>query len=83
MSELLSVDTVLNRILTQVSTLPEERVPTAEALGRVLTRGIVAEQNIPPFANSSMDGYAVRAADVGAASRENPVQLAVVEDIQA
>jgi molybdopterin molybdotransferase len=58
-------------------------VPTPEALGRVLAQDIVAAADIPPFANSGMDGYAVRAADSVSAALDSPVQLTVVADIPA
>ena len=41
-----------------------EATPLAEAAGLVLATDLVAPIDLPPFANSAMDGYAVRAADV-------------------
>src|SRR5213593_1644780 len=63
--------------------LPErqERVPTAEALGRVLAEAQVSPEDLPPFRRSLMDGYAVRAADTTGATPETPRLLAVVADI--
>jgi molybdopterin molybdotransferase len=49
-----------------------ERLPLAEADGRVLAEPIVATADVPPFARAAMDGYAVRAADTAGASRERP-----------
>lgn len=63
--------------------LPAERVTLDEALGRVLADNLTSDVNVPPFANSSMDGFAVRAVDVAAAQTEAPVTLAVVMDIPA
>lgn len=60
-----------------------EHVPIAEALGRVLALDAIATTSIPPFANSSMDGYAVRAADVHQAAAEHPVTLTVIGDVRA
>ena len=54
-------------------------VAAEEALGRVLAADIVAAEEVPPFANSAVDGYAVRAADVAAV----PVELAVVGEVAA
>ena len=54
-------------------------VAAEEALGRVLAADIVAAEAVPPFANSAVDGYAVRAADVAAV----PVELAVVGEVAA
>ena len=80
---MLSVDEALARILNEFRTLPAEEVDVAGALGRVLAQDVRAELNLPPFANSSMDGYAVKAADVAAASADQPIALQVVADIPA
>jgi molybdopterin molybdotransferase len=80
---LLTVDEVLQRILGRITALPAEEVPVPQSLGRTLAEDIVAPANIPSFANSGMDGYAVRAADVGTASPGSPVRLSVVGDILA
>jgi molybdopterin molybdotransferase len=58
-------------------------VPLLDALGRVLAAPVVARESLPPFANSSMDGYALRAADVASAAKDNAVVLRVVGDIAA
>jgi molybdopterin molybdotransferase len=52
-----------------------EEVPLDEAAGRVLAADLVAHSNIPPFDRSSMDGYALRAADTHGASESKPKQL--------
>jgi molybdopterin molybdotransferase len=83
LNELLPVDDALRRILSQIVTLPAEDTPVVQTLGRVLAEDIIARVNVPPFANSSMDGYAVRAGDVKGASRDTPVKLTVVMDIRA
>src|SRR5260370_41645600 len=57
-----------------------ERVPTAEALGRVLAEGVASPEDLPPFRRSLMDGYAARAADTTGASPEAPGMLAEVTD---
>jgi molybdopterin molybdotransferase len=80
---MLTVDHALAKILEAFQRLPAERIPLAEGLGRVLAQSVTAAQDLPPFPNSSMDGYAVRAADVASASRDVPVRLTVVEDIPA
>ncbi len=54
-------------------------LPLAEALGKVLASDVIATIDLPPFANSAMDGYAVRAADVASL----PAQLPVSRDIPA
>src|SRR5688572_26280650 len=83
MTSLLSVDDALARILAGIARLPAESVPLDDALSRVLAEDIRADINIPPFANSSMDGFAVRADDVAGASPEHPSMLRVVMDIPA
>ncbi len=61
----------------------EETVPIDVALGRVLARPVVASVTLPPWDNSAMDGYAVGAADVAAASDDAPVRLAVSGEVPA
>lgn len=63
--DLLPVEDALARILAAVEPLPREIVPLTEALGRVTAEPITARRTQPPVAVSAMDGYAVRAADVG------------------
>ena len=83
MTELLNVDQALAQVLRHIEMLPAETVDLPGALGRVLADNIVAEGDLPPFPNSSMDGYAVRSEDVQAASQEHPVHLVVSMDIPA
>ncbi len=63
--------------------MPAERVPLREARGRVLAEPLVAGVALPPFDNSAMDGYAVRAADLAGAADGEPVALPVAADIPA
>ncbi|MFC1925911.1 gephyrin-like molybdotransferase Glp, partial [Chloroflexota bacterium] len=58
-----------------------ERVATTEALGRVLSEDISAPENLPSFSRSSMDGYAVLAADTHGASDSLPAYLRVIGEI--
>lgn len=83
MSNVLSVEDALARILADITPLEAERVPLANAFERVLAEPLIADVNLPPFANSGMDGFAVLASDVATASAESPVNLAVVMDIPA
>ena len=80
---MLSVAEALERVLTGVSVLDRESVPLAMALGRVLAEPVVAGREIPPWDNSSMDGYAVRGADTRSASAGRPVTLTVVGEVTA
>jgi len=83
LADLLTVDQALEQILTHFNRLPAEHVALSQALGRTLADDIQAEASLPPFANSSMDGYAVRAADVTGADKAHPAHLQVVMDIPA
>jgi molybdopterin molybdotransferase len=58
-----------------------EAVPTAQALGRVLAEDTVAPADLPHFARSAMDGYAVRAEDTHGATEGLPAYLKVVGEI--
>lgn len=82
-ADLLNVDVALQRILERISQLPDESVRTEDSLGRVLAQDVIAHVAIPPFPNSSMDGYALRAVDTASASAEQPVRLRVVSDVPA
>ena len=71
---MLTVEGALEGILSRVGPLSAERVEIMGALGRVLAEPIVSRATIPPWPNSSMDGYAVRAQDTNG----EPVELAIV-----
>ena len=66
-------------VLNAMVRLPSEQVDVWDAVGRVTTRPCVSEVFVPPFANSAMDGFAVRASDV----KRTPVALTVNEDVAA
>lgn len=78
-----SVQEASAKILAGVHALGAERVPLREAVGRVLADDVLSPIDHPPWDNSSMDGYAVRAADVAFASESNPVKLPVLETVRA
>ncbi|MDX9829683.1 MAG: molybdopterin molybdotransferase MoeA [Anaerolineae bacterium] len=80
---MISVEEALAEILSHVRPLNPERVAILDALGRVLAEEVVSDIDIPPFDNSAMDGYAVRAADVAGASPESPMRLAVTGSVAA
>lgn len=63
--------------------LPVETVPLVLAAGRILAQPIVAGQDIPPAANSAMDGFAVRAEDLATATIETPATLRVIGEASA
>jgi molybdopterin molybdotransferase len=79
----LSVAEALERVLARVPVLGHERIPLARGLGRVLAEAVVAGRQIPPWDNSSMDGYALRADDTREASRARPARLTVVGEVAA
>ena len=80
---MLSVEEARQRMLDTIPILPSEKREILACSGYVLAEAVRAAENIPPFDNSAMDGYAVRAADVKNASEENPAVLSVVETIAA
>ena len=71
------------RIVEAVRRQPPLRVPLDDALDAVLAEDVVSRLDIPAWANSAMDGYAVRAADVRGASPDRPVRLRVIERVPA
>jgi molybdopterin molybdotransferase len=77
------LDEAVSHVLGGCAPLPPRRVPTAGALGLVLAGDVVAAEAVPPFANSAMDGYAVRAADTAGAGPGSPVTLPVVAEVAA
>jgi molybdopterin molybdotransferase len=68
-----------SEVLSSVGLLGVEHVPIWQAHGRVLAADVVAPESVPPFANSAMDGFAVRGADVSAAG----AVLEVIGDLPA
>jgi molybdenum cofactor synthesis domain-containing protein len=72
-----------NLILATVPRLPAVAVPLSEALGLVTAEALTATEPIPPFANTGVDGYAVRAADTAGASAEAPARLRIVDELPA
>jgi molybdopterin molybdotransferase len=74
----LSVPEAQARILARFRRGAAEVVGLDAALGRALAADVVAMRDLPPFTNSAMDGYAVRAADTTEASTNAPVSLDVV-----
>ena len=80
---MLSVRDALNALLQSVEPLAPEHVPLLQSVGRVLAEDVSADLDNPPFDNSAMDGYAVRAADVAEASSAHPVVLEALGDVPA
>ena len=65
MAELQPIETALDALLAEVMPLAVERVALNDAAGRVLAEPVTATLDVPPFNNSAMDGYALRAVDAG------------------
>src|SRR5574337_171914 len=60
---MISVEEALERILAEIAPLPAIKVPLSNALGHVLAEDIISQEDIPPFANSAMDGFALLSHD--------------------
>ncbi len=80
---MISVEEALEYILRHFKPLEPEKVSIVDALDRVLAEDIYSDMDIPPFDNSAMDGYALRATDIAGASQDSPVTLCVVADLAA
>ncbi len=78
-----SVDTYLAEIGSSISALPPRQLSLADADGAVLAGDVTARYPLPPFDNSAMDGYAVRAADTAGTTAEAPVLLPVAAEVAA
>ncbi len=81
--DMLSVEQALERVLALVHELDTEKALLLSADGQTLAADVRAPFAVPALANSAMDGYAVRAADVTGASETRPVSLRVVGLVQA
>ncbi len=66
-------------VLDRVRALPAVTIALSDAVGSVLLGAVVAGEDVPPFVNSAVDGYAVRAADTASV----PVELAVIDEVAA
>lgn len=80
---LISVEEALQIILAQIEPVETELISLAQGVHRVVGETIISQVNVPPFANSAMDGYAVIAADSRGASPEIPIRLQVIDNIPA
>ncbi|MFJ3903270.1 gephyrin-like molybdotransferase Glp [Streptomyces sp. NPDC090025] len=78
-----SVDEHLSDVLAAVAPLEPIELQLLDAQGCVLVEDVTVPVALPPFDNSSMDGYAVRVADVAGASEEFPAVLTVIGDVAA
>lgn len=76
---MISVEQAVVLVLKQIRTLPTEEIGLLQARGRVLAESMRAGRQVPPFANSAMDGFAVRWRDVA----QTPATLRVIETVAA
>lgn len=79
----ISLDEAIGHVLDRCEPLDPRSVPLDLAAGCVAAEPFVAAEAVPPFANSAMDGYAVRAGDVAEAAPGRPVRLRVVATVLA
>jgi molybdopterin molybdotransferase len=77
------LDEARAHVLERVAPLAPRLVAVHEAAGLVLAEAVAAPADVPPFANTAMDGYAVQAADTSGASDASPVRLPVVAEVAA
>jgi len=76
-------DTAIDRFCRHLDLHPlgAETVPLSQALGRVLARSVLADVDVPGFDRSSVDGFAVRAADTVGASEREPKALGLNSEV--
>ena len=78
----ISLDEARRRLDANVRPITRtDRLPLSEAAGRVAACDVAASVDVPPFARSAMDGYAVVAADTERANRHSPARLRIVDRI--
>ena len=80
---LVTLEETRDAILAAVPRLPVVQCAAADAVGLVLAADVVTAEAVPPFANTAMDGYALRAADTATATEDAPARLVVVDDLAA
>jgi molybdopterin molybdotransferase len=81
--DLVPFDQAREAVLGRLAPLPPREVPLGDALGCVLAADVTAAEDLPPFANSAMDGFAVRAADLAGAGEREPVALDLTGEVFA
>lgn len=83
MKEMISLEEARGLVLSRVEPLPVESVPLLDAVGRVSACDLRSDIDIAPFAHSAMDGFAVHAGDLAAATEDSPVEMDVIAEIAA
>ena len=70
-------------VLERLAPLPVREAGLADALGAVLATDVAAAEDLPPFANSAMDGFAVRGTDLAGAGESSPTPLRITGEVFA
>ena len=83
MPQLIELEEARRIVIESSAPLAPEAVPLESALGRGLAEQITSDVAIPPFDNSAMDGFAVRAEDTASAAEGEPVTLRVAGESRA
>ena len=79
----MSVEEAFDRIMASFSALEPVERPLLDTLGQVLAEEVLSPLDLPPLANSAMDGYAVRSQDIQGASPDSPKSLNVIGIVAA
>jgi len=80
---MISADEARNIIFREAKGIDSEVVTLSEAHNRILSSDVQSNDDIPPFNNSSMDGYAVRSIDTLACSKKNHIDLKIAGEVAA
>ena len=80
----MEIEEAIGLVTSNISPIGEElSVKLEDAYGHILANSITASDNVPSFARSAMDGYAVKSEDVSSASKDSPIRLRVVAQVLA
>ena len=80
--DMLEVEEAFDRIIGHFAPLDAVELPVLECLGMVLAEDVTSPLDLPPMANSAMDGYAVLHSDISAAAQNTPT-LSVISVVAA
>ena len=83
MAPVIEIGEARRHVLERCPPLPVVQADIRTAAGSVLAADVVAAESVPPFANSAVDGYAVRSESIADASPDAPADLPVVADVPA
>ena len=81
--DMLSVEEAYERVMASFAPLEPVEAPLLECLGQTLAEDITSPLALPPLANSGMDGYALRGADIAGATSDSPQHLPVIGIVAA